>query len=472
MSTASLPRINTSFFPKIITAENHSRFHQQRQNGGHGNVESGKQSGKAQPLKGNDKQPRFTKQDIAVMLSFFSIPSYRNSHKHNICVDMLRKGYHKSFSELFALIQKWNASREAAGPGSAIWQQEPLEEQLDKLDQLQHFLTRAEAAQRAGRYEEVYTNQVSLARYFDNSEDKWLSDHFFESSLHTASLIKIDGGKKEAEAHSNMGKVYMEKGQLEKATEHYEAFHHLTLGRAWKDEAGRTHNSWACEGLWRIYTLLADKMLENKEHKQAIKTIIKAFEMAKEAGDKKIEGKAAYRVGLAYQSSGDQQTAMTYLNMYMELSKALGDKDGLGKAYKAIANALESEGKVAESVEYLEKFVEVSQGSDQSRSLEEACMCLGVIFNSRGQYDKGCEYFAKAYEITRNLRDLPLLQKTQVYLGAAKARKMMTAFSSHMETTGLVNTEELLAWKDSRNDMFSDPSTVCAPVSFHSLKTH
>nr|XP_015199989.1 PREDICTED: tetratricopeptide repeat protein 29 isoform X4 [Lepisosteus oculatus] len=410
MSTASLPRINTSFFPKIITAENHSRFHQQRQNGGHGNVESGKQSGKAQPLKGNDKQPRFTKQDIAVMLSFFSIPSYRNSHKHNICVDMLRKGYHKSFSELFALIQKWNASREAAGPGSAIWQQEPLEEQLDKLDQLQHFLTRAEAAQRAG--------------------------------------------------------------QLEKATEHYEAFHHLTLGRAWKDEAGRTHNSWACEGLWRIYTLLADKMLENKEHKQAIKTIIKAFEMAKEAGDKKIEGKAAYRVGLAYQSSGDQQTAMTYLNMYMELSKALGDKDGLGKAYKAIANALESEGKVAESVEYLEKFVEVSQGSDQSRSLEEACMCLGVIFNSRGQYDKGCEYFAKAYEITRNLRDLPLLQKTQVYLGAAKARKMMTAFSSHMETTGLVNTEELLAWKDSRNDMFSDPSTVCAPVSFHSLKTH
>ncbi|XP_015199989.2 tetratricopeptide repeat protein 29 isoform X4 [Lepisosteus oculatus] len=410
MSTASLPRINTSFFPKIITAENHSRFHQQRQNGGHGNVESGKQSGKAHPLKGNDKQPRFTKQDIAVMLSFFSIPSYRNSHKHNICVDMLRKGYHKSFSELFALIQKWNASREAAGPGSAIWQQEPLEEQLDKLDQLQHFLTRAEAAQRAG--------------------------------------------------------------QLEKATEHYEAFHHLTLGRAWKDEAGRTHNSWACEGLWRIYTLLADKMLENKEHKQAIKTLIKAFEMAKEAGDKKIEGKAAYRVGLAYQSSGDQQTAMTYLNMYMELSKALGDKDGLGKAYKAIANALESEGKVAESVEYLEKFVEVSQGSDQSRSLEEACMCLGVIFNSRGQYDKGCEYFAKAYEITRNLRDLPLLQKTQVYLGAAKARKMMTAFSSHMETTGLVNTEELLAWKDSRNDMFSDPSTVCAPVSFHSLKTH
>lgn len=84
--------------------------------------------------------------------SVFLIPSNRNSYKENICIDMLRQGYHKSFSELFTLIQKWNALREAAGPGSAIWQRQSLEEQPDKLDQLYHFLTRAEAAQRAGKW--------------------------------------------------------------------------------------------------------------------------------------------------------------------------------------------------------------------------------------------------------------------------------------------------------------------------------
>lgn len=82
----------------------------------------------------------------------FLIPSYRNSYKKNICIDMLRRGYHKSFSELFTLIQKWNALREAAGPGSAIWHEKSLEEQPDKLDQLYHFLTGAEAAQRAGKW--------------------------------------------------------------------------------------------------------------------------------------------------------------------------------------------------------------------------------------------------------------------------------------------------------------------------------
>uniref|UniRef100_A0A8C5EZE2 Tetratricopeptide repeat domain 29 n=1 Tax=Gopherus evgoodei TaxID=1825980 RepID=A0A8C5EZE2_9SAUR len=192
--------------------------------------------------------------------------AYRNSYKKNICIDMLRQGYHKSFSELFTLIQKWNALREAAGPGSAIWQQKSLEEQPDKLDQLHHFLTRAEAAQRAEYYEEVYNNQLKLAYCFNNTEDKWLRNYFYEQCLSTAQLIKIDGGKKESEAHANMGLVNEEQGKsVHESAEHYETFHQLTLGRMWNDET-------------------ADQMLENKEHQQAIKTLIKAFEMAKKGG--------------------------------------------------------------------------------------------------------------------------------------------------------------------------------------------
>ncbi|KAK6494128.1 tetratricopeptide repeat protein 29 [Huso huso] len=454
MSTLPAMPQHVGFLPSITSqTSNPSPAQQQLPNSRSWIHKKDKDIGPSHGLGEKPKQPELSKLEIAV---------YKNSHKHNICVNMLREGYHKSFSELFALIQKWNTSREAAGPGSAIWQEEPLEKQPDKLDQLQHFLTRAEAAQRAGRYEEMYTNQLSLANYFNNSDDKWLSHHFFESCLHTSKLVK-DGGQKEAEAHSNMGKVYMEQGQLEKAAEHYEVFHHLTLGLAWKDKAGRTHNSWGCESLWRIYTLLADKMLENKKHEQAIKTLIKAFEMAKEVGDKKIEGEAAYCVGLAYHRCGDPETATTYLNMFMEISTALGDSNGLGKAFEAMAKALESQGKITESVKYLEKFIQVAKSSDQSRSLQDACMCLGVIYNNRGQYDKGCKYFEMASTIAMNLGDLQLLEKAQVYIGIGKAHQM-TTFSSHIEATGHVNMERVLAWKNSRNDMFNDPSAVCSKL--------
>ncbi|KAJ8403610.1 hypothetical protein AAFF_G00349360 [Aldrovandia affinis] len=396
----------------------------------------------------DSKKSSLTKGEVAL---------FRHSHKHNVCVDMLRQGYHRSFSEFLALIHRWNASRETTYHGSAIWQQQqPLEEQAHKLDQLQLCLTRAEAGQRAGRYEEVYDNQVQLARYFVDPEDKWLAHYFYENSLISARKVKMDGGRREAEANSSMGQVYTERGQLETAREHYEVFHHLTEGQAWKDEDGQPLHARACQCLWRIYTLLADKIPEDKEHGPAIEILTKAYQMSKEGGDKKVEGKAAYQVGLAYQSVGDQETAKRYLHIYMDISTVLGDDESLGNACKAIAKSLESEGNLVEAVQYLEKFMEVSQHESLKHNLEEACMCLGVFFCSRGQFDKGCQHFERAYEIAEELKNMAALQKAQVYLGTARAYKMMVAYSGHIAET---NMETLLAWKDNRIDMFNDADT-------------
>ncbi|NWH76214.1 TTC29 protein, partial [Piaya cayana] len=100
-------------------------------------------------------------------------------------------------------------------------------------------------------------------------------------------------------------------GHVMKAMEHYEAFYELTEGTAWKDETGHAYHSLACELLWRIYTLLADSMLENKEHQQAIKMLIKALKMAKEGSNVKMEGEAAFCLGLAYHFAGEQETALS-----------------------------------------------------------------------------------------------------------------------------------------------------------------
>uniref|UniRef100_A0A8D0GXN9 Tetratricopeptide repeat protein 29 n=1 Tax=Sphenodon punctatus TaxID=8508 RepID=A0A8D0GXN9_SPHPU len=331
---------------------------------------------------------------------------YRNSYKKNTCIDMLRQGYHKSFSELFTLIQKWNALREAAGPGSAIWLQTSLEEQPDKLDQLHHFLTRAEAAQRAEHYEDMYNHQLNLAYCFNNPEDKWLRNYFYEQCHRTAKQIKIDGGKKEAESHANLGLVYEEQGQLMKAAEHYEAFHQLTVGRMWRDERGQSHNLLACEHLWRIYTLLADKMLENNEHQQAIKTLIKAFEMAKK-----------------------------------------------GVKYSYTFQFVFSQEKVTEAIKYLEKFVDIAKSAHHSRSLVNACTFLGNIYNERVSI-RFRNYAANA------LTDLPLVDETKAYYGIAKAHNMMVAVNSHTEAVDHVTIEYLLAWKENRSDMCTDPFTV------------
>ncbi|XP_072719510.1 tetratricopeptide repeat protein 29 [Ciconia boyciana] len=384
----------------------------------------------------------------------------RNSYKKNICIDMLRQGYHESFSKLLALIQKWNALREAAGPGSAIWQQKSLEEQPDKLDQLYHFLTRAEAAQRAGHYEEVYDNQLNLACCFNDLEDKWLSNYFYKQCFNTAQLIKIDGGKREAQAHADMGLINEEQGHVMKAAEHYEAFYQLTEGSTWKDETGHTYNSLACEHLWRIYTLLADKMLENKEYRQAIKTLTKALKMAKEGGDMKMEGEAVYCLSLAYHFAGEQQTALSILDTSVKIFTACCDSAGLGRAYAAIAKILVSQGKAPEAIKYLGDFMKTAENAHLSQSLVDACVLLGNIYNERGNYNEAFEYFTQASEAAKTLNNLPLVDETKAYCGIAKAHKLMVAFNSHIEAEDPVSLKYLLAWKENRSGMCTDPFTV------------
>lgn len=64
-----------------------------------------------------------------------------------------------------------------------------------------------------GYYEEVYNNLYALACYFDNSEDKWVRNHFYGRCFNIAQRVKADGGKKEAEAHAHMGLLFEEEGE-------------------------------------------------------------------------------------------------------------------------------------------------------------------------------------------------------------------------------------------------------------------
>ncbi|XP_068961111.1 tetratricopeptide repeat protein 29 [Petaurus breviceps papuanus] len=413
---------------------------------------------KAQLLKIKDKTDKYlelkwkglTKEEAA---------GYRNSYKKNICIDMLQHGHHKSFCELFALIKKWHALREAGGIRSIFWMQTPLEELPEKMDQLYFFLTKAEDAELSAHYEEMYNNLYALACYFNNPDDKWLRNYFYERCFKIAQLIKADGGRKEAEAYSHMGLLFEENGQLAEAAERYETFHEMTEGRLWQDANGHTLNSVACENLRRIYTMLAERMLNDKEYKHAIRTLLKACEKAKEGGDKKMEGEAAFALGLAYHAAGEFELAKSALNIFSDISTALDDAIGLSRAYEAIAKVLVSQGDMMEALKFLEKVVEMAKNTYQRRRMVEACTMLGDIYNAKGFYTKACEFFKQAFDTTTEFMDIPLVDETKVHYGIAKAHQMMIAVNSYIEAADFDSLSHLLTWKENRSNIFPEPTT-------------
>ncbi|NP_001315084.1 tetratricopeptide repeat protein 29 [Danio rerio] len=358
--------------------------------------------------------------------------------RQNICVEMLRDGFPHSFKELFALLQRWDEEDD-----------DPL-----KLQTLQLHLTRAEAAERSEKYDEAYENHMLMARFF--TEDKWMKHHFLELALRSARKVIMDSGKREAEARSLVGQAYLEKGDLELAQEHLEVFYQLTAGRTWQDSNGRMQHSRSCEELQTVYTLMAQRSLQDQQYEQAIKMSRKAYTIAKESGDRALEGEAAYRLGLAYQSTGDQKIAMKFLSSYMEIALTLEDTDSLGRAHEAMAKCLESEGKITEAIELWEKYVETCKSSKHDQNLERAYMNLGHILKSQKRYGEARVYFERAFELVC-LEGCPRrVQEAQVYVGITRA---LSTFPAYMKLIQDQNLDALLAWKDRREDRFSSAAS-------------
>ncbi|XP_060603184.1 tetratricopeptide repeat protein 29-like isoform X2 [Ruditapes philippinarum] len=418
----------------------------------------GPPSGRLKPIQ--KKKKIFVEPDQAFsqpMLTKRQTTAYRNTYKHNLCVDMLQNGFHLSFCELFALIKRQEDTRVQAGPESLLWSMTLLEDQHDKLDVLKLHLTRAETAQRNGDFLEVYRARYELARYFQSSNDKWLADHFFETCLDTAALVTDDGGKVQAEGYCNVALAQEENSEFHNAAENFEAYYSLAAqNKEWTTADGISFHTDACIHLARIYTTIGERV-EQESVELMLEYLNKAYNSAKESHQEKMEGEAAYRLGLAADTAGENDTALVHLNTYLKICQSTDEKEGIGKACDAIAKTYARQGRVEESIEYLKHFVTVAEKSGQEHAYSKACHNLGNIYNTLGKYDEATKYFDKAYNLSRSMGEVASINVNRVQFGVAMAHKMLQGIGSHIVINNLPALERLIEWKSSRIDDFDKP---------------
>ncbi|XP_044040013.1 LOW QUALITY PROTEIN: tetratricopeptide repeat protein 29 [Siniperca chuatsi] len=401
----------------------------------------------------------------AQILSKAEIALFRNSLKQNICVEMLQEGYHRSFSELFFLLSTDQDRRAAAEPGSAVRLQAPLDEQWDKLETLRLHLSRAEQAERTGSWSVVCEQRLFLGLYFSAPEDLWLSLHFYHSCVD-----RKQGGcsRPATEARACLAELYLQRGELEQARQQAELCIKQTEDGSWLDSAGRPLRLRARQALWKIYSRLADALLDTADYNEALTLLHKGYSMATESEDKQIEGQASHRLGLAYQSAGDHDTAKQFFNICMQICGTLQDADGLGKAYKAMAKSIDGEGNTHETVQCLEKLVDISRSNGLQHNLADAYLCLGNIYYTMSQYERACECFLQGYEVACNLVDVALLQKAQVLVASARAHSLIRKYSADVESATPTALRRLVAWKETRGrQALSTDSTDNAATAWY-----
>ena len=66
----------------------------------------------------------------------------------------------------------------------------------------------------------------------------------------------------------------------------------------------------ACTNLARIYTTIAKQFETDGDLENYLSYLRRAYDMAKSSGDRKLEGNAAYKLGVAFEKNGDPDTAL------------------------------------------------------------------------------------------------------------------------------------------------------------------
>ncbi|XP_068164250.1 tetratricopeptide repeat protein 29 isoform X2 [Antennarius striatus] len=265
----------------------------------------------------------------------------RTGTKQAVCVELLRNGDHRSFSELFSLLGADRDRRAAVESGPASGLQAPLEEQRDKMETLKVHLSRAERAERTGLWAVACDQRLFLGGFFSSPEDVWLRFHFYHSCCQTGRPLRPA-----AEARACLAELLLQQGDLDQARQQAECYLEQAGDEDWLDSSGRPLRLRVHQSLWRIYSRLADALLtdappEGANYSEALMLLHKGQRLATEADNKQMEGEASYQLGLTYQRAGDHDSAKQFFNRCVQIYSVLQDADGQVMAYKAMAKSIE-----------------------------------------------------------------------------------------------------------------------------------
>lgn len=122
----------------------------------------------------------------------------------------------------------------------------------------------------------MYHSYLELASYFLKSDDRWLSDSFYEKCLLVAQNYPQLDPKLAAEAHLNVGLAYERRSDLIKALHSFIKYRQLS-------EDYSELKSDACLQLTRLYMKLAERRTDH----ESLQYVVKAYEAAAQSLNEK-----------------------------------------------------------------------------------------------------------------------------------------------------------------------------------------
>jgi len=203
---------------------------------------------------------------------------------------------------------------------------------------------------------------------------------------------RVNDNLSEGSALNNIGKLYNDAGDFQKALEYYlQALPVLTNS---PDRRARTLSN-----IGVSYTALGD-------FDRALDYLQQALAIAKTGTDRATESTALSNTGYVYNRIRKYREALEYYDQARAIQQKIGNRDQEAQTLDYLGASYSDMGQPQKALEYHRQALEIQRATKNIRREGISLNNLGHVYTLLRQPEKAVEHFSQALSILRNINDL------------------------------------------------------------------
>jgi CHAT domain-containing protein/Tfp pilus assembly protein PilF len=256
----------------------------------------------------------------------------------------------------------------------------------------------ATASQKLVQIQTIEKQKVEASQFVDLGNQQFGVSQYLEALHSYQSALKIyrfinDLKSKEAEGAilNNIGNVYKDLGQYQKAIEYYQQS--VSIFKKGELQAGVFNN------LGTVYDSLGQYQKAIEYYEKSFEYYQESLSMFNSISNKNGVGSSLNNLGVSYNNLGQHQKAIQFHQLSLDIFQKIENKEGEGNSLLGLGNAHGSLGLYQKSIDYHQLSLSVFHEIDKKNGEGSSTLGLGNTYSRLGQYQKSINYYRQSLSI-------------------------------------------------------------------------
>jgi tetratricopeptide (TPR) repeat protein len=198
------------------------------------------------------------------------------------------------------------------------------------------------------------------------------------------------GTSSAAETISHLGLTHMNLGNYSEAI------------RVVEEQIPRHQNNQDTMGLASLHTNLGIIYFESGDYEKAKEHHYAGLELAKELGNKRLQAIGLGSLGSVFEREGDYEKAIEHFTKDLRICQELGDRQGIAVVEGLVGDINSVMGNFTKAIQHLDRSLSISRELGYRKGVAKAVNTLGDIYYLQGQLDISLMYYDQAIQIARS----------------------------------------------------------------------